>query len=105
MVDLNTLISPSSGWTLTAAGGMNDLGEIAGYGTIGGVTHAFLLTPVPEPSTACSNGDGDRRGALLSFAQRTRVNEKPSSNGLADESPRLDLASTSFVGHVLTAEP
>lgn len=53
MYDLNTLISPSSGWDLREAYAINDSGQITGYGTIDGETHAFLLTegPVPEPST------------------------------------------------------
>ena len=51
MFDLNSLIPPSSGWVLEQGNGINDLGQITGYGTVGGQTHAFLLTPVPEPST------------------------------------------------------
>ena len=52
MTDLNTLIDPTSGWTLESAQAINDNGWIAGYG-IGpdGQTQAFLLTPVPEPAT------------------------------------------------------
>lgn len=53
MIDLNTLIDPSSGWTLSVASDINDLGQIVGwgYGPNGGRYHAFLLTPVPEPET------------------------------------------------------
>lgn len=50
MRDLNDLISPNSGWTLTVARGINDLGQVTGEGLISGQTHGFLLTPVPEPS-------------------------------------------------------
>ena len=50
MVDLNSLIDPSSGWDLKSGSAINDTGQIAGFGTIGGATHAFLLTPIPEPS-------------------------------------------------------
>ena len=46
MIDLNTLIDPSSGWTLQSGQGINDLGQITGYGVINGQTHAFLMTPV-----------------------------------------------------------
>lgn len=45
MNDLNELIPASSGWTLIAATGINDAGEIVGNGTINGHAHAFLLTP------------------------------------------------------------
>jgi probable HAF family extracellular repeat protein len=51
MVDLNTLIDPNSGWTLTEATAINDDGWIVGRGwnNVNG-TSAFLLKPVPEPS-------------------------------------------------------
>ncbi|HEY1603511.1 MAG TPA: DUF3466 family protein [Pirellulales bacterium] len=52
MTDLNTLIDPNSGWVLEKATALNDLGQIVGYGMLAnGQTHAFLLTPVPEPAT------------------------------------------------------
>lgn len=52
MEDLNSFISPSSGWTLESANAINDNGQIVGYGlNPSGQTDAFLLTPVPEPST------------------------------------------------------
>jgi len=65
-VDLNQFVAPSSGWMLESARGINDLGDITGYGSLtldspGGTviqTHAFLLIPVdppgpdsPEPSS------------------------------------------------------
>lgn len=50
-VDLNTLIDENFGWNLFSAYGINDLGQIVGEGIINGQTHAFLLTPVPEPMT------------------------------------------------------
>jgi probable HAF family extracellular repeat protein len=52
MVDLNLLIPPLSGWELTNGIAINDAGQITGFGTLNGATHAFLLTPiVPEPAT------------------------------------------------------
>jgi probable HAF family extracellular repeat protein len=50
MYDLNSLINPSSGWVLDDAEGINDQGQITGGGEIDGAFHAFLLTPIPEPS-------------------------------------------------------
>lgn len=44
-VDLNTLIPQNSGWYLECAQGVNDAGEIVGFGTINGATHAFLARP------------------------------------------------------------
>jgi probable HAF family extracellular repeat protein len=51
MLDLNLLISPNSGWHLTAAKDINDAGQIVGYGTLDGQQESFLLTPIPEPSS------------------------------------------------------
>jgi probable HAF family extracellular repeat protein len=51
MIDLNTQISPTSGWHLTSAADINDRGEIVGYGTLNGQGESFLLIPVPEPPT------------------------------------------------------
>ncbi len=57
MVDLNTLISPDSGFKLVFATGINDAGEIEGAGVPSGVSsadvdllgHAFVLIPIgPE---------------------------------------------------------
>jgi MYXO-CTERM domain-containing protein len=51
MKDLNGLIDPNSGWRLVDAQGINDLGQIVGYGYYkGGMQEAYLLTPVPEPA-------------------------------------------------------
>jgi probable HAF family extracellular repeat protein len=52
MSDLNDMLDDSSaGWTLASAQGINNLGQIVGYGLLDGQTRAFLLTPVPEPSS------------------------------------------------------
>jgi probable HAF family extracellular repeat protein len=56
MRDLNLLIPPLSGVTLTSAVGIDAAGDIVAYGTNArGQTHEYLLTPaespVPEPSS------------------------------------------------------
>jgi probable HAF family extracellular repeat protein len=43
--DLNTLISKSSPWYLQSADGINDAGQITGWGLIDGNVHAFVATP------------------------------------------------------------
>ena len=49
MHDLNILVGPYSGWTLQAATGLNDNGQIVGYGLNPvGQRRAFLLTPRPR---------------------------------------------------------
>jgi len=45
MADLNNLIPKRSGWILRRATGINKAGQITGWGSIGGQSHAFLLTP------------------------------------------------------------
>jgi probable HAF family extracellular repeat protein len=51
MADLNSLVVNGEGWVLRRARAVNDAGQIAGYGSLNGADRAFLLTPVPEPST------------------------------------------------------
>jgi probable HAF family extracellular repeat protein len=45
MRDLNKLIPAGSGWVLSTAYGVNDAGQIVGYGTYKNQERAFLLTP------------------------------------------------------------
>jgi probable HAF family extracellular repeat protein len=58
MHDLNDLIPSASGWVLSVATGINDAGWIVGSGTFNGQERAFLLTPVPEPSSLALAGLG-----------------------------------------------
>lgn len=48
--DLNTLISPNSGWELEVASSINDRGEIVGWGDHAGKENVgFLLRPTRKP--------------------------------------------------------
>ena len=51
MINLQNVIDPALGWTLTYAQSINDSGQIVGRGQISGNYYGFLLTPIPEPST------------------------------------------------------
>lgn len=56
MTDLNDLIPSKSKWVLGEVRGINNAGQIVGTGTIQDPkrnypTHAFVLTPVPEPAS------------------------------------------------------
>jgi uncharacterized membrane protein/pimeloyl-ACP methyl ester carboxylesterase len=42
--DVNDLLGPNSSWVLNVATDVNDSGEIVGWGTINGESHAFLLS-------------------------------------------------------------
>jgi probable HAF family extracellular repeat protein len=71
MFDLNDLIAPGSAFTLGVAYGISDNGYIAGTGIApNGQTHAFLLTPVPEPAGWVLLGTG--AVALLGYTMRRR---------------------------------
>jgi probable HAF family extracellular repeat protein len=43
---LQDLIPTGTGWLLKYASAINDSGQIVGYGTLNGQTHAFIMTPV-----------------------------------------------------------
>lgn len=58
---LDSMIASGSGWSLTTAADINNAGQIAGYGTLNGSTHAFLLTPLPVLEVP-------RTGSPLEFA-------------------------------------
>jgi probable HAF family extracellular repeat protein len=50
MTDLNTLIPANSGWTIRAAGAINESGQIIAMG-LSDKLHSVILTPVPEPAS------------------------------------------------------
>jgi probable HAF family extracellular repeat protein len=56
MVDLNSVLTNGTGWTVTYGFDVNNNDWIVGQAVLNGVTHAVLLTPVPAP------------GGLLLFA-------------------------------------
>jgi hypothetical protein len=60
-IDLNTRISSSSGWLLLLATGINDRGQIIGFGVHNNpnVQSAFLLTPIANPHTSDPPGKSD----------------------------------------------
>jgi probable HAF family extracellular repeat protein len=71
MRDLHSLIPHNSGWTqLFDANAINDHGQIVGSGRINGEKHAFLLTPIPEPSTLLTLLVGTACLASLAAARR-----------------------------------
>jgi hypothetical protein len=69
------MINPSSGLELISALSINDAGQITGEGRIGGSTHAFLLTPVPEPPSFIVAALGLAVLATANKSWRVRVNQ------------------------------
>ncbi len=52
---LDGLVDPAAGWTFEVASGINDSGQIVGYGAHAGGIHAFRLTPAaPRTLTGVS---------------------------------------------------
>jgi hypothetical protein len=51
VVNLNSVVTNGSDWVLKYAIGINDAGQIVGYGLHNGVQRAFRLDPVPEPTS------------------------------------------------------
>ncbi|WP_169978504.1 DUF3466 family protein [Tautonia rosea] len=70
--DLNSLIAPGSGWLLTSAEGINNRGQIVGFGTFEGQTRAFVLTVIPEPSSVILAAIGGISLAAVEIARRRR---------------------------------
>ena len=66
MQDLNVILPDNSGWSLTAANGINDSGQIVGVGVIDGREHAYLLTPSCVLSLSRTNHLFDQRGGEAS---------------------------------------
>ncbi len=70
MTDLNTLIAPASGLTLTYANAINNAGWIVGFGENSvGEERAYLLVPIPEPEPCLFASLG--AAALLLSGRRT----------------------------------
>ncbi len=78
MADLNALIYAGSGWELTSAFGINDVGQIVGNGLIGGQAHAFRLSKVTVATWV-----GGGMGSSLSGPANWNPNGAPLNNGTA----------------------
>lgn len=57
VTNLNTLLPAGSGVSISVATGINNAGQIVGYGLFGGRFHALLLTPAEEGTPSVSIDD------------------------------------------------
>jgi probable HAF family extracellular repeat protein len=62
MENLNSLLPASSGWTLFDATGINNAGDIVGFGEFDGNFEAFMLTPGGTISGTGGNGGNGNSG-------------------------------------------
>jgi hypothetical protein len=80
MVDLNTLVTPGSGLTLTKANFISDHGEIAANGVLAsGDTRAVLLIPCDENHPGVEGCDYSLVGANVVPSVQPAVHEKSAS--------------------------
>jgi probable HAF family extracellular repeat protein len=84
MLDLNLLLQNGAGWVLSQADGINNQGQIVGTGTLNGQVHAFVLTPVPEPSAWITTSVGL---ATLGIVSLRRTLKHGRIAVLADDAP------------------
>jgi probable HAF family extracellular repeat protein len=89
LTDLNTILPPGSDWTLEAAWGINNAGQIAGNGSRLGFPHAFLLTEtadgaccIQRPAGAsCVQAADEVACSANRFTCDVRTNELPECGG------------------------
>ncbi len=73
LIDLNSFLPAGSDWVLMGAAGINDRGQITGWGTYQGQPSGFLLSPVPEPSSAFLLISAAAVSGLARVSKRRRV--------------------------------
>lgn len=56
MLDLNNLIDPNSVWSLSAARGINDFGQTAGYSGLNSQIHALVMSALSDAGLIGLNG-------------------------------------------------
>lgn len=93
-INLNYAIPPETGWVLQCATGINNLGQIVGYGTFNSKTRGFLLTP-NKAGDVDGNGcvdDIDLLHLLLAFGSiGTNLAEDLNVDGIVDDTDLLEV--------------
>jgi probable HAF family extracellular repeat protein len=105
MYDLNNLIPPGSGWVLQQGWAINDSGQIAGDGTINGVTHAFLLTPGPSSHVPSAIGLSAGSPSSAAIADGSGLTVAGAVGPMAPASLALAPADASVNSTAVTALP
>lgn len=92
VIDLNTRISPSAGWVLNRANGINDAGQIVGEGRHDGIPHAFLLTRVSCPGDITGDGVVDLADLGVLFSNYGATSGATPADGDLTGDGAVDLA-------------
>ena len=71
MLKVQDLVDAASGWTFVRAYAINDACQIVGVGALGGVGHAFLLTPPYGTPTIRADGELAAGGQIVKRGQTT----------------------------------
>ena len=96
VIDLNSLLPANSGWVLGEANGINDQGQVTGWGTYNGQHQAFVLSLNSAPVTSATVSS-----ALVSLG--TGATGVTLSESAADVLANLDVLSTySSTGRLTT---
>ncbi len=104
MINMNALIPADSGWTLTEANGINEQGSIVGKGTINGVNHAFLLTPLTPPASRPPTVSLNAPANGASYTAPVNLTITAGAASVGDEIARVDFyAGTNLLGTDATA--
>src|SRR5262249_18401596 len=77
MRNLNNLIDCRLGWRLREATGINDNGQIVGWGELNGQIHAFRLTPLPTPCNALRNQIASLENEIQALEEALELGEIP----------------------------
>ena len=87
VTNLNTLIPAGSGVSISVATGINNAGQIVGYGLFGGRFHALLLTPAEEGTPSVSIDDvtvAEGSAGLTEAVFTITLSEPASANVMVD---------------------
>jgi uncharacterized membrane protein len=84
--DLNDILQPSSGWTLTFARDINDHGQIAGTGQLHGLTRGFMLDELNIALSGDINRDGNinLEDVVLSLLVLSGKASSPEGRGISN---------------------
>jgi probable HAF family extracellular repeat protein len=92
MKDLNDLIPQGSGWVLQEADGINDAGQIIGWGSQGGEVRGFLLQPATTTNALVAADPAAVRRGLVALGRLTLLDLRNRSANPARTGAELEYS-------------